>query len=89
MKSLRFKRPRPKTDKPRDSRAWKILNSSIVIWALTAILGSVLTFTFTNLQSCLKDADEKATRGNKVFREILDRRVTIAEEDARSHAVRH
>ncbi|MEH2469212.1 hypothetical protein V1281_001534 [Nitrobacteraceae bacterium AZCC 2161] len=78
MKTYRFQRPRPKADKPQESRAWKILNSSIVIWLLTAALGSVVTFTFTNLQSCLKDADEKATRGNKVFGEILDRRVTIA-----------
>jgi hypothetical protein len=54
-----------------------VLNSSIVIWALTAILGSLVTFTFTNLQSCLKDADEKSTRANKVFGELLDRRAAI------------
>src|SRR4051794_18324188 len=73
MKNRRFHRPRKEEKKP-ESRAWKVINSSIVIWALTALIGSVVTFTFTNLQSCLKDADEKATRANKVFGEILDRR---------------
>lgn len=82
----RFHRPRPPKPAPPESRAWKYLNSSIVIWALTALLGSVVTFTFTNLQSCLKDADEKATRANKVYTELLDRRAAIirAIDDAKN-----
>jgi hypothetical protein len=73
------------TDQP-ESRLWKIINSSIVLWALTAIVGSFLTFTFTNLQSCLKDADEKATRSNSVYTEILSRRIDFlhAVNDAKS-----
>jgi hypothetical protein len=55
----------------------EIINSSIVIWALTALVGSFVTFTYTNLQSCLKDADEKATRANSIYAEVLDRRVDI------------
>lgn len=70
----RFYRPRPPK---RESKAWKIINSSIVIWTLTAVVGSFVTFTYTNLQSCLKDADEKATRVNKVYAELLDRRVDV------------
>lgn len=60
-----------------ENRLWKFLNSSIVIWCLTVIVGSFVTFTYTNLQACLKDADEKATRANRVFAEVLDRRVEI------------
>jgi hypothetical protein len=70
----RFYRPRPQK---RESKVWTIINSSIVIWALAAVVGSFVTFTYTNLQSCLKDADEKATRANKVYVELLDRRVDI------------
>lgn len=83
MKKMRFYRPRP--PKP-ESQVWKIINSSIAIWILTAIVGSLVTFTFTNLQSCLKDADEKATRANKVYGELLDRRMSIihAINDAKS-----
>lgn len=58
-----------------ESRTWTIINSSIFIWVLTAVAGSFVTFTYTNLQSCLKDADEKATRANRVYTEILNRRV--------------
>jgi hypothetical protein len=69
-----------------ESRLWKIVNSSIVLWTLTAVVGSFVTFAFTNLQSCLKDADEKATRANRVYSEILNRRVDFlhAVNDAKS-----
>jgi hypothetical protein len=68
------------------SKTWTFINSSIFLWALTAIVGSFVTFTFTNLQSCLKDADEKATRSNRVYTEILNRRIDFlhAVNDAKS-----
>lgn len=75
---LRSRRLFPK--EPKKSRlGWifSVINSAIFIWLLTAIVGSFVSFAFTNVQACWRDGDDKATKMNRTFAEIMDRREKI------------
>lgn len=56
---------------------WTKLNSPIVTWLLTALLGSLIAYTYANLQSCLKDGDERASKLNRLVSEMHGRYALI------------
>lgn len=56
---------------------WLFINSSIFLWLLTATFGSLATFTYSNLQTCFKEADQKIDRINHLASEIQSRRTAI------------
>lgn len=52
---------------------WDYANSNLIIWLLTAVVGGAITFTYTNQQACLKEADLKLQRIDDSQSEILSR----------------
>ncbi len=59
------------------SNAGKVLNSSVTTWVLTVTFGSMVAYTYANLQACLKDGDERAAKLNRLVSEMHDRYALI------------
>jgi hypothetical protein len=58
-------------------RIWEVLNSSFTLWVLTAAVGTFVTFTYANYQTCMRESDDKSTRVDHIQYELHYRQMQI------------
>jgi hypothetical protein len=66
---------------------WSVLNATFTIWVLTAIVGTAVAYTYSNLQTCLKDAGDKVMQYNHLTTEIRNRLLYILDAVNRAKTV--
>jgi hypothetical protein len=73
-------------EKPKESRAWKFVNSGIFLWGLSVAVITIGGGYITNHQQCMRDADRLIERREHLTREIWARKLAFerAVADAKS-----
>jgi hypothetical protein len=82
-----FRRRDSETAPEGPSRLWSFLNSSFGLWIFTATFGSFVAATYSSLQVCIKDADDRMAKYSRLQSEILSRQSAILEAIIRAQSI--
>jgi hypothetical protein len=82
-----FRRRDPEKPSEPPSRLWTFLNSSFGLWVLTATFGSLVAATYSSLQVCIKDADDRVAKYSRLQSEIQSRQSEILEAINRAESI--